>query len=305
MRGRAGILALGAILAPWWSQAQVIGAGYSAPAPIDVSPGQVITIFARIPGKTPADPVSAAPPLPNVLGGFSVLLRQTFSDPLNAPILSVADAQSCSNLVPSQCNLVSMITLQIPFELVPNVPRTTGPENFARLEISYNNTLADSLFLNPLPDRIHVLNSCDVAANLPPGTCLPLVTHSDGSLVSRDNPAQTGEALTMALVGLGWAVDSVTTGAATPSPGPLVNGVLIIFDTGTNASPEKPGAGSAAANAQMLAGSVGFYEATFTVPSLDSGTPNCSSTIRSNLTVSLGRATSFDGAGICVNMTAQ
>ena len=33
-------------------QAVVTGAGYSAPRPVEVAPGQVITVFVRIPGKS-------------------------------------------------------------------------------------------------------------------------------------------------------------------------------------------------------------------------------------------------------------
>src|ERR1700759_1494065 len=98
-----------AILLPVALPAQTfpISAGYSTPHPIDVSPGQVITIFAKIPGKQPAAGISANAPLPNTLGGFTVLLRQTFIDPIDIPILSVSDTQSCSNLAPPQCDVIS------------------------------------------------------------------------------------------------------------------------------------------------------------------------------------------------------
>jgi len=94
----------------------------------------VITIFAKIPGRQPTASVAAPAPLPSTLGGFTVLLRQTFIDPISIPILSVSDAQSCSNLMPPQCEVVSQITVQIPFELMPNNPHLSLPENFARLE---------------------------------------------------------------------------------------------------------------------------------------------------------------------------
>src|SRR4051794_13918259 len=102
------------------AQTVVIGAGYTAPSATDAAPGQLITIFARVPGKTPADPVVAKAPLPGTLAGFTVLLRQTFpSDPQQVPILSVVDSQSCSIVAPLTCDTVSMITVQAPFELTP------------------------------------------------------------------------------------------------------------------------------------------------------------------------------------------
>jgi len=312
------LLAWMATFGPCNAQAVVIGAGYAPPAAIDAAPGQLITIFARVPGKTPADPVVAKAPLPATLAGFTVVLRQTFpSDPQPVPIQSVADSQSCSIVAPMTCDTVSMITVQVPFELTANAPRTifpqpTVPENFARLEISYNGTPANFLILNPVLDRIHILNSCDPAAGATrPAACLPLIARPDGSLVSRDNPAQPGEVLTASVVGLGPVpvgpvLIPVATGAVTPQQAPAVEGVLVGFDTRVNGSPAQPLPSSAipANSAQLQPGSVGIYQITFTVPSLPPGTPACGGTAQSNLTVNFTRITSYDGEGICVTAPA-
>jgi uncharacterized protein (TIGR03437 family) len=308
------LLAWMATFGPCNAQTVVIGTGYAPPTSTDVAPGQLITIFARVPGKTPADPVVAKTPLSNTLAGFTVLLRQTFpSDPQPVPILSVADSQSCSIVAPMTCDTVSMITVQAPFELTANAPRTTFPqptvpENFARLEISYNGAPANFLILNPVLDRIHILNSCDAAAGVPrPTACLPLIARPDGSLVSRDNPAQPGEVLTASVVGLGPVpVGSVSipvaTGAVTPQQAPAVEGVLVGFDTRVNGSPAAPLPSSSipANSAQLQPGSVGIYQITLSVPSLPPGTPACGSTVQSNLTINFTRLTSSDGVGICV-----
>ena len=46
---------------------------------------------------------------------------------------------------------------------------------------------------------------------------------------------------------------------------------------------------------------VGLYQVQFQVPAVPSGTPACiGGAIVSNLTINIGRATSFDGAPICV-----
>jgi uncharacterized protein (TIGR03437 family) len=216
------------------------------------------------------------------------------------PILSVADTQSCSEIVPARCELVSMITVQIPFELTANVPRALLPMNYARLEISYNGTAAATLLLNPMADRIHVLSGCDVIVNLP-GGCRALVTRQDGSIIDRDTPAQPGEVLTVSLVGLGRPSQAVPTGTAAPQPASAVNDVYIGFDARPN-QPAMPLSNSAVRpnTARLRAGSVGMYEITFTVPSLPDGTSGCSSAVRSNLTVSIGRTASYDGLGICV-----
>ena len=243
-------IAVGSAVCPRLCQAQAVvtGAGYATPSPTPAAPGQVITLFVRVPGKTPANPVTASPPLPTTLAGFTVLLRQTFpSSPVPVPILSAVDSQSCTILLPTACDTVSLITVQVPFELTANAPLTTGPQstvpqNFARLEIGYNGASADSLVLNPVLDRIHVLNTCDTASSssTQPARCLPEVARPDGSLVSAGNPARPGEVLSVSMVGLGSVaagVLSVATGTATPQPGPAVDGVLVDFDIRVNASP--------------------------------------------------------------------
>ena len=302
---RVAFAAFGSVLLPLCCHAQAvtIGAGYSFPKPIDVAPGQMITVFVRVPGKTAAPDATAQPPLPTTLGGFSVLLRQTFpSDPVAVPIQSVIDSQSCSQLAPVQCDVVSMITVQVPFQLTPNVPRTSVPMNYARLDIGYIENAATSLLLNPVSDRIHVLNSCDVVAAYPLGDCVPVATHADGSLVDPLHPAHAGETLAVALVGLGLASQSVATGAAAPQPGPAVDGVLVAFDARPNQSPGLPAAGLAsAATAGLRPGSVGIYDVLLTVPALPAGTPACGNDVQSNLTVNIGRTYSWDGVAICVD----
>jgi len=290
------------------AQTTVIGAGYTTPQPLDASPGQLITIFAMVNGKQPADPLTASPPLPTSLGGFSVLLRQTFIDPIQIPILSVSDTQSCSSVTPPLCTTVSQITVQIPYELMPNIPHVSLPVNFARLDVSYQSNPTSSLNLNPIPDSIHLLSSCDVASGPnPSGTCLPIVEHGDGSLVSAANPAQAGETLTLSLVGMGQPPGTVTTGAAAPAVTPALDGVEISYDARVNASPAAlvPTSAFPLNTAQLQPGAVGIYNVTFLVPALPPGVPACDSNVRSNLTVNIKRITSFAGVGICVVPTGQ
>ena len=292
-------------LLPWILQAQpvAIGAGYRLPRLIEVAPGQVITLFVRVPGKTMADPATAQPPLPATLAGFAVVLRQSFpSDPVPVPVQSVADSQFCSAVTPSQCDVVSLLTVQVPFELTPNVRGSRMPENSARLEIAYNDLPATFLFLKPVTDRIHVLNTCDVLASFPEGNCGPLVTHADGTLVDVEHPAAEGETLTIALAGMGQPTLPVSTGAASPDPPAEVDNVWLTSNFRPNLPPAlpDPDVGAAGAMARLRPGSAGVYEVLFTVPALPEGTPPCSSDVRSNLTITIGRTMSYDGAGICV-----
>lgn len=281
----------------------VIGAGYTTPQPLDAAPGQLITIFAVVSGKQAAAPTTATPPLPATLGGFTVILRQTFIDPIAIPILSVSDTQSCSNVMPLQCSTVSQITVQIPYELAPNIPHVSLPQNFARLEISYNDNPTSSLFLNPVPDSIHVLSSCDVAAGPDrTNTCIPMVRHSDGALVTADNPAHASETVTMSLVGLGQPAGMVVTGGAAPEVTPPLDGVRISYDARVNASPSAlvPTSSFPLNSAQLRPGAVGIYDVPFIVPALPSGVAACDGSVRSNLTVNIERMTSYGGVGICV-----
>ncbi len=310
-RVRAVFLRFGWVLglSPWLVHAQpvTVGAGYSLPRLINVAPGQVITIFVRVPGKAMAPPATAQPPLPASLAGFAVVLRQSFpSDPVTVPIQSVTDSQYCSLVAPRQCDVVSLITVQVPFELTPNVPHSRMPENSARLDISYNDVAATSLFVTPVSDHIHVLNTCDVMTGFPEGNCIPVVTHQDGTLVDLEHPAAEGETLTMALAGMGRLGQPVSTGVASPDPAPPVDNVWLKFDIRPNQPPVQPDPDSDAssATARLRSGSVGIYEVVFTVPSLPAGTPSCSSDVRSNLTLSIGRTASYDGAAICVAKTS-
>src|SRR5690349_7602788 len=114
---RASLIVIAGLMLAWSAGAQpvALGAGYEISRTVDVAPGQVITLFVRIPEKALAEPVVAAPPLPNGLAGFSVLLRQTFSEARNVPILSVVDSPSCSSFLPSPCEILTMVSVQIPF----------------------------------------------------------------------------------------------------------------------------------------------------------------------------------------------
>jgi len=306
----ASLLAASLVLFPLACQSQttVIGAGYTTPQPLNAAPGQLVTIFAVVAGKQAADPLTASAPLPTSLGGFSVLLRQTFIDPSPIPILSVSDTQSCSSVTPIQCFVVSQITVQIPYELMPNIPHVSLPQNFARLEINYNDSQTSSLFLNPIPDSIHVLNSCDVASGFSQATnCAPIVTHGDGSLVTSASPAHAGETVTMSLVGMGQPPGAVVTGAVAPQVTPPLDGVQISYDARVNASPSMlvPTSSFALNTAQLRPGAVGIYDVPFLVPALPAGVAACSSTVMSNLTVNIQRMTSFAGVGICVAPSAQ
>ena len=210
---------------------------------------------------------------------------------------------------------LTAITIQIPWELVPNRERGGGrPENFAKLTVAFQGVPGESIAIEPQLDNIHIVNSCD--STMPPGIerpadmsgpCRPLVTHVDGRLVTSANPASQGEALVLYAFGLGASGGGVRSGDTTRAPVPLTD-VGVVFQSGVNLQASRPGpippqTGNSplALYAGLTAGQVGLYQIAVTLPNLPANTPACTaSSIQSNFTISIGRTATFDGAGICI-----
>ena len=101
----------------------VVGTGYSGRGTIQVAPGQITTFL--VTGVT-IDPTqsqqASSLPLPTHLAGISLTINQpTPKQSLPVPLFSGTQTNTCSNVQspPSRDCLVTMITAQIPFELVP------------------------------------------------------------------------------------------------------------------------------------------------------------------------------------------
>ncbi len=278
----------------------ILNIGYSVPEPVRVAPGQVITLFART-QTPPATPLTASgATLPTTLGGFAVALTQTFSqDPIPVPLLAVAPAQTCSSINSQNCTTYTAITIQVPFELVPNVEGSRLPENFAQLTISDNGTAGAPTALTPVTDSIHIINSCDTALTPKSGPCNAMFLHSDGSTVTTKRPANPGETITAQAYGLGSADSKVATGAQSPSPAVGVSGVMMALRYGANLAITSPDTDGTAVSAQLVPGTVGLYQLSFQIPPLPDGAPECGAAT-SNFTLVIGRGVSFDGAGLCV-----
>jgi uncharacterized protein (TIGR03437 family) len=143
--------------------------------------------------------------------------------------------------------------------------------------------------------------------NQPMAPLDPVVTHVDGTFVTIAKPAKPGETLTLYAVGLGPVTPLVESGMSTPSPAP-VSLVYIAFDFNLKGevSPHFPTLGATPAFSGLTPGFVGLYQVNFVTPQLP---PNylitCDTGLGSNLTISVGRVKSFDGAKICVDVTGQ
>jgi uncharacterized protein (TIGR03437 family) len=295
----------GLLLCPLMAQGPnvVTLAGYTAPQPLKVAPGQIIALFVRASSIALTDPMTAnGLPLPFNLGGFSVTLRQTFSDVVPVPIRSVYPVQNCSTIATlTACASLTGITVQIPFELVPNVDLSRMPENFASLTVSENGMDGDPLAVEPVGERLHIVNTCDATEAVPPpAVCHPIIRHADASIVSADNPAHPDEVLTIGAYGLGRVSTSVGTGSISPDPPGIVSETRIGLLFGANLNPSVPGSDTPL-SAVLTPGAVGLYGIAFKVPALPDATPACDNTVQSNLTVTIARGNSFDGVGLCVN----
>jgi hypothetical protein len=116
----AAALALAAAVICAQPAAVIGGAGYSAPIPVKVAPGQILTFFVSGIGsgfkaKAPAETF----PLPNTLAGISATLNELSQPPLTGeavPILAVSPLNSCGGIiVPVECTTLAAVTVQIPF----------------------------------------------------------------------------------------------------------------------------------------------------------------------------------------------
>jgi hypothetical protein len=335
----------------------LVGSGYSNPTSIRVSPGQITTIFVSGLTTDPTKPQRATGlPLPASLAGVSVTINQ--SSPARSfavPLLAVEQLNACSTgvtppppTVSPDC-MVGAITLQIPYELSPSaVVAGSNVPPIAELVLTANGAASKAFPLDLSTDNLHVLSTCDTFPSkqsgsqiLANGGCNSAVTHADGTLVSANSPAMPGETLVIYAYGLGQTTPAVKSGAATPTPAPvlgppspgLVRTVSVQFDFRPNASPSNPYltiqgvisptpiTGPVAPTPTFVGltpGQVGLYQINLPLPStfpaiqpcttvsVCTGNPAyCPLPIQSNLTIDIGGVSSFDGAAICVQPPQQ
>jgi len=324
---RALFCALGFSLSLLAQSSAVVGAGYLTPAPVSAAPGQILTFFVTGLGISSAFHAPAGS-LPTSLGGVTATLRQ--GSDLAVPIVDIRPVSTCPDLanIPEQspCATLTAATLQIPYELaLPCALCLRPPLPPAELFLSANGHDVAPIELNALADQTHVLTACDLFLVPFGGTlqfntaglgCAPMVTHSDGSLVSASKPANVGDTITAWLVGLGQTNPGASTGQPAPAAAPTLETFSLDFNYTVNALAVRPYTGRPDVKppqplfAGLAPGYAGLYQVNFVVPSDPlNGTPRCAQpgtfspgadVVQSNLTVSIGGGFSFDGAGICV-----
>ncbi len=292
MKQTSALIFLTAILSvagfPQTAPSNTIAAlGYLNPAPVPVAPGQLITLF--VTGLASGD--------------ITVTVKEGSSYP--APVLSATSTS---------------VTVQIPYEVQPPCPGLVMVCNdlaiLTQIFVSANGTTGAPFQVTPVADHVHLLTSCDTV--LPNGggvaplnglPCSPLITHGDGSLVNASSPAQGNEELVAYAVGLGATNPAVPTGKAASSGAVTTEGFELAFNWLPNALAAKPiplplGAlptrYGVPVFSGLVPGYVGLYQINFVVPPPPTGADACGEAVISNVTMSVGGAFSFDGAGFCV-----
>ena len=221
--------------------------------------------------------------------------------------------------------MITAITIQIPYGLSTFfcLPDNACPAYLVATEffVTENGVAGTLSALNPQPDQVHILTVCDTV--LPGGLgystvgglpCQPVVTHTNGTLVSNIAPATVGEELVAYAVGLGATNPAVPSGQPAAQPAPTVESFTLDFNFHPNALAAKPTAGGTTPPTPLFTGLTpgypGLYQINFIVPQLQPGARPCASRaapatggfVNTNLTVSVGGYTSFDGAAICVSV---
>lgn len=281
------------------------GGGYQIPATsLAVAPGQVIVLHVTgittpINGSVNATPGPNG--LPTVLDGISVdLIQGQAGTVTNLPLVALYQTHCLG-----PCSPVTGITLQVPFTL-----DTSNAANPPQLRISENGAPAGAVSLQPVSDSIHVINTCDdsqvdvpAAVSIPADICAPAVMVG-GALNSLYNLAHGGDELAVWLYGLGPVTAQAPGCCASPDQlSKPVASFQLNFDFRPNAPafPVVPGFGLTAAPLFAAHVGGGQYQINFAVPPVPAGLPACDGVaIKSNLTVTVTGAHSYDAAQLCV-----
>ncbi len=298
----------------------IVGAGYTEPSlGIAAAPGQVVTLFVRgIPSKLsrPVLPrgeviaMASSLPLSTTLAGISVEMVQRASPqgPILVPLFAVSQSDGCGEGFPAPpwpCGTLTSVTIQIPFELFVDPPGAGYVlTNSAAVVVSDSGVSGEPVRLVPVSSRIHLITGFVYGPS--PS---PIFLAGPGSLIQAPS-VRSGEIVVLYAFGLGRTAPAVRTGAAAPTPAPVVD-ALLTFDFAANAPLRDPAFPALAGGtpleerpifAGLTPGFVGLYQINFRIPQMPEGTPACGGTILSNLTVTIRVPRSFaaDGLRLCV-----
>ena len=277
-----------------------------------VAPGAILTLFTT--ALNMPDAVATEIPLPTSLSGVSVQVsvvgaKDTTGYPALLPILRVYTQNStvmqpsgapCTRSPNSVLCSNTQVTVEIPTERVcapfPRDRPCPDPKAYGDFPpLLVINVRANGVTGPDLPLLIrnfaqpHLLNSCDsIFGPQKSGSCNPLITHADATLVTNSNPARVGEVITIYAVGLGFDFGPPLipkTGYASEIPIPTSLGAVVFQysypppETPTSSTVRVTAASQSLVEpewAGLLPGYVGLYQINVTVPPAPSGVyPKC------------------------------
>lgn len=291
------------------SDGQLISIGYAAPAPIEVAPGQIVTLFLRGVGRMPDGSLRVAQartvPLPETLAGLAASidqLPQTVAYRL--PLLSVRQHNECEDASGQPKCLLTAIRVQIPAELTPTV---------AKLTVAADGDSSRTFLVRPVRDDAHVLTTCDVTWDTNPGSdCVRMAFHADGTPVSEARPARRGESIIIYAHGLGPTMPRVPAGTAAPEGVRMVDAVArqlsVRFAAFRNAGSSVPryfeaepsGVEGTLEFAGLTAGQIGLYQMNIRVPESLEIPIACGADTRSNILAKVSTSRGIENLPLCV-----
>ena len=302
---------------------EIKSAGYSVPLRPRFAPGQVITLF--VPGLNPpsvrcADSINAGTlPLPTNLDRIVVTALETsrsggFSGDL--PIFGITNL-ICFGGVYAESPNVTAVTVQMPAvqfcppEAAPNpcwyVPVVSVTVKKGGIPVASSQLVA-------VETSPHIWNSCDTAVS--PfltdavkigqlmGGCYPLIAHSDGTIVTGQNPAHLGETVSIYATGLRPIASDLIGKPAAESGVPVdasTIGLGFDFNPAIDPPPSQLPIGSHPVYVGLTAGLVGTYQINVVFPATTpSNGRTCGGFADTNVGINLG----FNGVitvRLCVN----
>jgi len=278
----------------------VAGFGYRKPAStITAAPGQVmiVSVFGvaeRIPDAL--FPLTANG-YPTEVKGITV----AFVQGLVTVQLPIRGIQQSACPASGACSPATTLTLQNPYELNP------GSSTPAYLDVKEGGATVAKVTLSPVSDSVHLISTCDetgiflsLAYGVPADTCVAMVMHAGGPLVSQASPAKPGETLVAWAYGLG-AVDHPMPEPCCSSPDQLPLAVQPFTVNFCYADAGRFPLRRLAAAVPSYVGMVGsgIYQVHFVVPSVPADLALCSARV-GNLSVQVGGPQSADATLICV-----
>jgi uncharacterized protein (TIGR03437 family) len=284
---------------------------------LKAAPGQVISLMVYgLDGRLDHPMTATGTPLPLRLAGFSVSLQQDATT-VPVPLLGISQ-QACAypNAGAGLCESLTVISMQVPFELQTDCPLCGRPPNlnfFVVADAGVPKTMAAATVAG---DNIHITDNCDTTAQFSQNSGTHLRQNRrarHGTRVDYNHRANVGEELVMYVFGLGQTNPLVKSGTATLSPPPQLQasqfGLNFIYTP--NAAPSLPNLpGSpwfdytppSPVYVALVPGFVGLYQANFIVPPAPAVTPCLAAEVSAGTSwlLYLFTTNSFDGAGICV-----